>query len=69
MTECEEVAAAMTTARADQILEVAFTAQPPLFESFDEVVRYVRGRMPDESATVIDNVAWMMWETQPGSKT
>lgn len=54
MTECKEVAASMAA---------------PLFESFDEVVRYVRGRMPDESATVIDNVAWMMWETQPGSKT
>lgn len=54
MTECEEVATAMVA---------------PLFDSFDEVVRYVRGRMPDESVTVIDNVAQMMWETQPGSKT
>ena len=51
MTECDEVADSM-----------APTA--PQFSSFDEAARFVRCQMPDETATVIDNVAESLWRMQ-----
>lgn len=50
MTEAHEVAATM---RPDQP-----------FTSFGEATEFVRRRMPDESTTVIDNVAWELFHEQ-----
>jgi hypothetical protein len=47
MTECEEIAAAMPLAN---------------FESLDAAIYHVRQLMPDESMTVIDNVAAALYE-------
>jgi hypothetical protein len=49
MTECDEVAGAM---------------RPPRFSSFDETIAFVRRRMPDETQTIISNVAWSLWQDE-----
>lgn len=36
----------------------------PEFKSMDEARAYVRERMPDETHTVIDNVAWSLLKAQ-----
>jgi len=52
-TECDEVADSMR-------------AQAPRFSCFDDALRYVRGQMPDQGTTIVDNVAWALWRSQPG---
>jgi hypothetical protein len=49
MTECDEVAGAM---------------RPPRLSNFDEALAFVRREMPDETHTVIDNVAWGLWREE-----
>jgi hypothetical protein len=47
MSECDEVAASMA-------------AKAPAFASYSEALTYVRQAMPDESETIISNVAWSL---------
>lgn len=42
MSECNEIAANMN---------------PPQFSSFDDAARWVREQMPDETTTIVDNIA------------
>lgn len=52
MTECEELALTMVR-------------QEP-FKTLDDAREYVRQQMPDETVTIIDNVAWALFYSTKG---
>lgn len=47
--------------------EVATNMRPPAFKTADEARAWVRGQMPDETATIRENVAWSLWLQQQGA--